>query len=508
MMELFSLPTLLFLFLLSFYLSIYFLLPKPPEPTTPPPKGFKQYPVIGHLPDFLHNRHRFLDWTAEVLARSPNNTAVFRRPNVEGVMTANPLVVEHMLKTNFENYPKGIHFLSILGDFLGQGIFNADGENWKHQRKTASYEFNTRSLRSFVMESVKSEVEARLIPILQRAAAASGTTNRILDMQDVLERFAFDNICKVAFNVDPGCLGGDATASTEFMQAFEEAATLSSGRFFYAVPFLYRIKKYFNLGSERRLMKSIATVHEFADNIIRKRLEKKSANTEEDLLSRFIGSTEDHSPEFLRDIVISIILAGRDTTSSTLTSFFWVVSSRPDITNNILQELKSIRARNAKHIDGPYSFDELREMHYLHAAISEALRLYPPVAINSKLSLNDDVLPDGTTLKKGWFLTYSPYAMGRMESIWGKDCLEFKPERWLENGVCKQETPFRFPAFHAGPRICLGREMAYIQMKSIAAAVVERFELDVLNGGECPEHIMSLTIRMKGGLPVLVKEKN
>ncbi|KAF7116630.1 hypothetical protein RHSIM_RhsimUnG0019000 [Rhododendron simsii] len=347
-----------------------------------------------------------------------------------------------------------------------------------------------------------------MIPILQRAAAASGTTNRILDMQDVLERFAFDNICKVAFNVDPGCLGGDATAGTEFMQAFEEAATLSSGRFFYAVPFLYRIKRYFNLGSERRLMKSIATVHEFADNIIRKRLEEKSANTDEDLLSRFIGSTEDHSPEFLRDIVISIILAGWDTTSSTLTSFFWVVSSRPDITNNILQELKSIRAHNAKHIGGPYSFDELREMHYLHAAISEALRLYPPVAIDSKLSLNDDVLPDGTTLKKGWFLTYSSYAMGRMESIWGKDCREFKPERWLENGVCKQEMPFRFPAFHAGPRICLGREMAYIQMKSIAAAVVERFELDVLNRGECPEHMLSLTIRMKGGLHVLVKEKN
>lgn len=161
MMELFSLPTLLFLFLLSFYLSVYFLLPKPPKPTTPPPKGFKQYPVVGHLPDFLHNRHRFLDWTTEVLARSPNNTVVFRRPNANGVMTANPLVVEHMLKTNFENYPKGIRFLSILGDFLGQGIFNADGENWKHQRKTASYEFKTKSLRSFVMESVKSEVEAR-----------------------------------------------------------------------------------------------------------------------------------------------------------------------------------------------------------------------------------------------------------------------------------------------------------------------------------------------------------
>ncbi|KAF3327233.1 Cytochrome P450 94C1 [Carex littledalei] len=58
--------------------------------------------------------------------------------------------------------------------------------------------------------------------------------------------------------------------------------------------------------------------------------------------------------------------------------------------------------------------------------------------------------------------------MGRLEDIWGKDCMEFKTERWIdENGVFKPESPFRYPIFHAGPRMCLGKEMAYIKMKSI-----------------------------------------
>ncbi|KAI3444287.1 hypothetical protein Pfo_000952 [Paulownia fortunei] len=500
-MEFASLQTILFISLISLYLYIFFLRPKSRRAAT---HGFRIYPLVGSLPDFLRNRHRFLDWTTGILSRCPTNTAVFHRPGkVHGVITANPQIVEHMLKSNFENYPKGTRFRTLLEDFLGTGIFNTDGESWKIQRKTASYEFNTKSLRNFVMENVTVELQTRLIPILESAAR----TDRVLDVQDILERFAFDNICKVAFNVDPGCLGGDGTVGGEFMQAFEDAATLSSGRFMYALPSLYVIKKFFNLGSEKKLQKSIATVLEFADKIIRTRMEERTEKKDEDLLSRFIGNSE-NSVEFLRDIVISFILAGRDTTSSALSWFFWLLSSRPDLEERIMQELENIRRQNGKLIGDIYSFDELREMHYLHAAISEAMRLYPPVPVDTKACKEDDILPDGTFIGKKWFISYHTYAMGRMESIWGKDCCEYKPERWIENGICKQESPFKYPVFHAGPRMCLGKDMAYIQMKSIAASVLERFAMDVLmEKGKSPEHLLSLTLRMKGGLPVKLKER-
>ncbi|KAL4650220.1 hypothetical protein ACB092_01G071300 [Castanea dentata] len=426
-MELFSIQTLLFFFLLSLYL--YFRFNTPTKKPIKKP-GPKIYPILGVLPDFLKNRHRFLDWSTESLRDCPTNTDVFwRLGKGYGFITANPSNVEHMLKTNFGNYPKGNIFMTVLKDFLGQGIFNSDGELWKIQRKTASYEFNTKSLRNFIMENVTVEISTRLVPVLTKALE----TQQVLDLQDILERFAFDNICKLAFNVDPSCL-------------------------------------------------------------------------KKDLLSRFM-SNEENSPKFLRDVVISFILAGRDTTSSSLSWFFWLLSSHPKVEQNILKELETIRVRYRKNIGETYSYDELHDMHYLHAAISEALRLYPPVPTDTKTCLNDDIMPDGTFVGKGWEVSYQIYGMGRMESIWGKNCFEFLPERWIENGVCKQESPFRFAVFQAGPRICLGKDMAYIQMKSIAATVMERFEIEAESKGKVPEYLLALTLRMKGGLPVRVRKR-
>ncbi|CAI8613745.1 unnamed protein product [Vicia faba] len=494
----FLIPILSFLF---FYLYLRFF-------TISNKPGFKTYPLLGALPSFISNRHRFLEWTTQVLRDCPTNTAVFIRPGkVHGIITANPENIQHILKTKFENYPKGERFISLLQDFLGTGIFNSDGDLWKLQRKTASYEFNTKSLRNFIMENVTVETQTRLIPILSKSAEK----NNVLDLQDLLECFAFDNVCKLAFNVDPGCLGGEGTTgNASFMRAFEDAALLSSGRFMSLFPSLWKVKKILNVGTERRLKQSITTVHEFADEIIRSRMEAKEGPSKgEDLLSRFIG-TEEASPEFLRDIVISFILAGRDTTSSALSWFFWILSSRNDVKEKISKEIETVRSRSDDKV-ASFGYEELKEMHYLHAAITEAMRLYPPVPVDTKECLGDDVLPDGTRIKKGWFISYHTYAMGRIESVWGKDCNEFKPERWLENekvdgfGVCRSESPFKFPVFHAGPRMCLGREMAYIQMKSIAASVMERFEVVAVEKENSPQHVLSLTLRMKDGLRVRVR---
>ncbi|KAM0026170.1 putative cytochrome P450 [Helianthus debilis subsp. tardiflorus] len=436
-----------FLLIFFFFLLIYsfFFLFNPTNSKSTLQPGFKHYPIFGTLPEFLLNRHRFLDWSTQVLSQCPTSTAVFSRPGkVNGVITANPANVEHMLKTNFENYPKGTRFISLLEDFLGRGIFNSDGETWRAQRKTASYEFNTRSLRNFVMETAAVELHTRFVPVLERAAAL----NKVVDLQDLLERYSFDNICKVAFNFDPGCLAGDGTSGSEFMKAFEEAATLSSGRFMYVLPGLYKIKKLLNFGSESKLQKSIATVHKFADDIIQSRITESAKEPNDDLLSRFMDISE-YSPEFLRDIVISFILAGRDTTSSALTWFFWILSSHPEVKLKILEELKTLRL--SKSDQNSYEFDDLRQ---------------------------------------------------------------FRPERWLEeeNGggtvVYRPENPFKYPVFHGGARVCLGKEMAYTQMKLVAATIMEVFEVELeVVEKKVPEHVLSLTMRMKDGLKVRVRKR-
>ncbi|WVZ57433.1 hypothetical protein U9M48_007819 [Paspalum notatum var. saurae] len=123
-------------------------------------------------------------------------------------------------------------------------------------------------------------------------------------------------------------------------------------------------------------------------------------------------------------------------------------------------------------------------MHFLHAALTETLRLYLSFPLDNKQCFGEDVLPDGSSVSKGDIVYYAPYAMGRMEYLWGKDAEVFRPERWLDqNGVFQQESPFIISAFQAGPRICLGKEFAYMQME-IFAAVLLRFFVFRLRDGE------------------------
>lgn len=188
------------------------------------------------------------------------------------------------------------------------------------------------------------------------------------------------------------------------------------------------------------------------------------------------------SEEELRGTCASIIMAGRDTTATALAWFFWILQQHPRVEENILLELKGIinrRSQPSKDENDsspePFSVDELKEMHYLQASLSESMRLYPSVPIEILEAADDDVLPDGTKLKKGSTVLCLFYSMGRMESIWGKDCREFKPQRWLENGKFKSKSELVFPVFSEGPRRCLGRDVANLQMKWVTSSIIVRY---------------------------------
>ncbi|GLJ31564.1 hypothetical protein SUGI_0633310 [Cryptomeria japonica] len=491
--------------------TIYVLTSQGDEKTVP-----KSYPIVGLLFSFLRNRNRLPEWLTELLEHAPSNTITFQRLGTKVVITADPRNVEHLLKTRFENYPKGNYFMLRLHDLLGSGIFNADGEAWKLQRRVASYEFGTNSLRDFITESVQGEITQRLLPLLRKAAA---TKQSGLDMQDVFQRFAFDNICKVAFGMDPGCLDISLPLS-EFAESFEVATNLSLKRFTDPLPFLWMLKRMFNVGSEKRLRQAIHIIHNFAQDVIdarKKEIFHSRGAQRQDLLSRFLFTHESAvaagkaSYVFsVRDIVISFILAGRDSTSAALTWFFWLLSSHPRVEQNIYAEITSLVAAREES-SSCFSYEELKQMKYLQATLCESMRLYPPVPSDTKQALAEDELPDGTVVRKGMRVIYHPYAMGRMESVWGTDCLEFKPERWLskmENGSLEfvAHNAFKYPVFQAGPRVCLGKQTAFIQMKSITASVIEEFSLEVDRNWN-PKYVAMITAKMENGLPVRVVKR-
>ncbi|KAL0722345.1 hypothetical protein Bca4012_036944 [Brassica carinata] len=467
--------------------------------------GPPSYPLIGSILSFNKNRHRLLQWYTELLRLSPSQTITIPLlGNRRTIVTANPENVEYILKTNFFNFPKGKPFTDLLGDLLGQGIFNVDGHSWSSQRKLASHEFSTRSLRSFAFEVLREEVETRIVPVLSAAADDAGSTT--VDLQDVLKRFAFDVVCKVSLGWDPDCL--DLTRPVNpLAEAFDTAAEISARRATEPLYAVWKVKRVLNVGSERRLREAIETVHELVSDIVRAK--KKSLEigmgqeAKQDLLSRFLAAG--HDSDIVRDMVISFIMAGRDTTSAAMTWLFWLLSENDDVERKLLEEVEPLMSVRL-------GFEELKEMSYMKACLCEAMRLYPPVSWDSKHAANDDVLPDGTHVKKGDKVTYFPYGMGRMENLWGKDCEEFKPNRWFDSEqeitepVLKPVSPFKFPVFQAGPRVCVGKEMAFMQMKYIVGSVVSRFEIIPVSKHK-PVFVPLLTAHMVGGLKVKIKRR-
>ncbi|EOY33489.1 hypothetical protein QUC31_018913 [Theobroma cacao] len=434
------------------------------------------------------------DWYTHLLKKSPTGTIHIHV--LGNTITASPANVEHILKTRFENYPKGKQFSALLGDLLGKGIFNVDGESWRFQRKMASLELGSISIRMHAFDIVNSEIQTRLIPLLSSVSSEE----QVLDLQDVLRRFSFDNICKFSFGLDPGCLMLSLPIS-EFAEAFDLASKLSAQRGLASSPSIWKVKRLLNLGTEKQLKEAIKMVDEFAQEMINQRREKGFSDSN-DLLSRFMGTVSDD--KYLRDIVISFLLAGRDTVASGLTSFFWLLSQHPEVESAIRDELERVMGSSQQFA----SFDQMREMHYLHAALYESLRLFPPVQFDSKFAQEDDILPDGTFVRKGTRVTYHPYAMGRMERVWGSDCLEYKPDRWLKNGIYNPENPYKYPVFQAGQRVCLGKEISLVEMKCVVLAVISRFNIRVATDlNQAPRFAPGLTATVRGGLPILVQER-
>lgn len=377
-----------------------------------------------------------------------------------------------------------------------------------YQWQVSSHEFSTKSLRKFVETAVDAELSNRLIPILQTAAAEK----TVVDFQDILQRFAFDNVCKIAFGYDPGYLN-PSLKREKFATAFEKSVLLSCNRFTSFIPYFWKINKALNVGLERELKIAVKEVRGFAKEIIRekkRRISSAESVEDGDLLSRFLDVG--HSDEdFITDIVISFILAGRDTTSAALTWFFWLLSNHQEVEAEILRETQ---IEKSGAVSG---YDEVKEMVYTHAALCDSMRLYPPVALDTKEAVNDDVWPDGTVVKKGVRVSYHPYAMGRVGKVWGEDWAEFRPSRWLKRAAggggekwsFVNRDSFTYPVFQAGPRICLGKEMAFLQMKRVVGGVLRRFRVVpvVVDGAE-PVYVLDMTAKMKGGFPVTIEERN
>ncbi|KAL6004728.1 hypothetical protein ACLOJK_005283 [Asimina triloba] len=466
-------------------------------------KSFKSThfpPVMGTIYHQLFYFHDLYDKQTEILRRNPT----YRLLNVANseVYTADPRNAEHFLKTAFDSYSKGEYNSRPLRDLFGYGIFAVDGEKWRQQRKIANSSFSGKIMKLFSC-CVFQRSAARMVHIISDFVV----TKQAFDIQDLFSKCTLDSIFRIGVGIDYNFLKGANKEANEFISAFDEACELVIWR---EVDFFWRIKRFLNVGSEAVLRRSIQTIDKFVYGVIQKKrgqiaADQGSYRKKEDVLSSCLEES-DVTDRYLRDILLSLVIAGRDTTANTLSWFIYMMCKNPSIQEKIAQQVRETvdggDDGNAEDFVRRITDSTLEKMHYLHAALTETLRLYPSVPVTGKCADKDDVLPDGYVVKKGDGIYYVAYAMGRMPYIWGDDAEEFRPERWQQNGVFQPKSQFKFIAFHAGPRICLGKDLAYRQMKMVAMVLLRFFVFRLEDEKKPVKYRTTFTLHIDGGLNV------
>ncbi|TMW94023.1 hypothetical protein EJD97_010866 [Solanum chilense] len=466
--------------------------------------GKKRYhPIGGTIFNQLINFHRLHHYMTDLACKYKTYRLI--SPFRNEIYTSDPANVEYILKTNFDNYGKGWYNYSILKDLFGDGIFTVDGDKWQGQRKLSSHEFSTRVLRDFSSVVFRKNV-AKLAHVLSNAA----NSNTTVDIQDLFMKSTQDSIFRVACGVELDSICGSNEESKKFGDAFDNANAMTTWRY---VDVVWKIKRALNIGVEAKLRDNIRTVDAFVYKLIQRKTEqmtKPEADLswkKEDILSRFL-QISGTNPKYLRDIILNFVIAGKYTTATTLSWFIYVLCKYPRVQEKVAQEIKesTTEKENATDITdfaANVSEDALEKMQYLHAALTETLRLYPSIPTDPKLCFSDDTFPDGFSVNKGDMVSYLPYAMGRMKFIWGDDAEEYKPERWLDrHGFFRHESPFKFTAFQAGPRICLGKQFAYRQMKIFSAVLLHYFVFKLSDDKNTVNYRTMISLQIDGGLHV------
>ena len=413
------------------------------------------------------------------------------------VYVVHPDDIKCILRDNFYSFEKSKKFLGIFKDLLGNGIFNSNGPTWKHQRVVSSRLFLRRKLRDRM-----STVFGEHAQELARCFDTHADTGKAVDVQPIFFAFTFDAINEIAFNKSTHSLASQykknvdtSNSDTRFTDNFDIAQRNCVGRFLQP---WWKINKFFNLSTENDTAKSIASINKYmnetvdayfdADGEIRDEVLKDDCS----MVALFIENGKEegtqYTKQYLKDMILNNVIAGRDTTATSLTSCVQFLSA-PE--NKVWQQKIRDEAMHCFQgsLQEALTFDDIEDTPLTEAVLMETIRLQPPVPVNEKVCVQDTVLPSGAKVYVGETLSFSPYCTNRNPKVWGEDVSEWKPERWLvtdpETGAQKITTAFdefMFPTFNAGPRVCLGKFVAITEVKMALLTALASYEFDSVPG--------------------------
>ncbi|KAG8651629.1 hypothetical protein MANES_06G006400v8 [Manihot esculenta] len=313
---------------------------------------FINWPVFGMIPTLICHFSHVHDLATYVLQKS-RGTFFFKGPwfsGMEFLLVGDPMNVHYILTKNFSNYHKGPEFKQIF-EPLGDGIFNADSNNWSFQRRIFHSLLHKNKKFELAAEvTLKQKILQGLFPLLENVS--------LVDIQDVFQRFTFDNICQLVLGFDPNSLSIEFP-EVPYQKAFDDVEEAVIYR--HAVPgSIWKLQKWLQIGKEKKLKKAWKNFDDFLEQRITRKREQLSQSCRDqiegegfNLLTYFLteynyfvedaaGSViQTKSNKFLRDMAFNLMVAGRDTMGAALVWFFWLVGTHPLIEKKILEEIKS-----------------------------------------------------------------------------------------------------------------------------------------------------------------------
>jgi len=376
---------------------------------------------------------------------------------------------------------------------LKLGLFAAEGEAWRHQRRMVMASFAPGHVRAYFPSLLK--VTQRLGTRWQKAAQA----NSAIDLQSDLMRFTVDAITGLAFGVDVNTLESDEDIIQQHLDKIFPALFT---RILTLVPY-WRV---FKLPADRDLDRSVSAVKVAIDKFIAQARDRMQADpTRRDnppnLLEAMIAAADQAdsgvNDQDVADNVLTMLLAGEDTTANTLAWMIHLLQRNPQALKRAQEEVRS-------KANDPAAFtpEKMAELDYLEACAHETMRLKPvapflPLQASRDTVVGDVRVPEGTLI---WnVLRHDSVSERHFE-----DAAAFKPERWLAEGHSPQHSASHAKRvsmpFGAGPRVCPGRYLALLEMKMAMAMLLSRFDIvsvDTPDGKEAQEH-MAFTMEPVG----------
>ncbi|TFK28591.1 cytochrome P450 monooxygenase pc-3 [Coprinopsis marcescibilis] len=430
----------------------------------------------------------FNDWVNQY-----GNLVNFRIMWENRFLTVEPDHIKAILATQFESFEKGPTFQRMMSTILGTGVFNSDGDMF-HRGMTRPFFTKDRISHFDIFDRHATDALSQL---KERIKAGYP-----VDIQDLASRFTMDSATEFLFAKDVQSLAAGLPyphysplselseaadhPANRFSRAFDEAQRLTALRSRLGVN--WPLAEFW----KDRVKEQMAIINAFIEPILSAALQRQRESGEvkrmnatierevsenESLLDHLINYTDDE--KVLRDETLNILLAGRDTTTNSITWSIYMLSQYPDVLERLRQEVLEKVGETRRP-----TFDDMKDMKYLRAVINETLRLYPAVPFNVRTTNRAVTLQSKSNSGKWFYIpagsktAYSVFLMHRRKDIWGPDADKFDPDRFLDERVKKYITPnpFIFVPFNAGPRICLGQQFAYHETSFFLIRLLQQFK--------------------------------